>query len=378
MLVLGATACSVEPAKQPAPIGQLPTAVTTAEPEWVPFRSLAGRSVSPDPRERHLGGLRQLTTDGAAGMAAWSGDGTRLLYQSVVPASPCTRLRMLDLRTGHSEPLPPTHGWVGSAAFAPDSKAKPVAVVSFAPDPQQGCPPLGPALRGPRFALPQSDVYTLDVATGDLEPLITGPAFDGNVAVSPAGTRLAFTSTRSGDPELYLSRADGSDVVRITDAPGYDGGAAFSPDGSKLAWHAERPAASAASAYRERVASGALEPERLGLMLAGSEGQHALVLIDDGQMNMSPTFFPDSRRILFASNRDAGRSGGEPNFELYVIDPDGSPTLEGHPALERVTFYDGFDGAPIWSPDGKYVAFVSSRAAAKPGQTNLFVARWED
>ena len=376
VFVLLVAACLAEPAKEPPPLGQLPTAVTTAEPEWTPFRVLAGEAVTADPRERHFGELRQLTSDGSVVAAAWSPDGHRLLILGAAPGSPCTRLRMLDVRTGQSELLPPTRGWVGSAVFA--RGGKPAAMVSFAADPQQGCPPFEHTLRAQRFFLPQSDVYSLDLTARDLEPLITGDAFEGGVTVNPAGTRLVFTSTRNGDAELYVARVDGTDLVRITDAPGYDGGAVFSPDGTKLAWHAERPTAADLGTYRERLAAGVVEPGRLGLMLAGADGQHPLVLLDDGLLNMSPTFFPDSRRILFAANRDAGRQNDDPSFDLYSIDPDGPPTLEGHPALERVTYDHGFDAAPSWSPDGKLVAFVSSRFAPKPGQTNLFVARWAD
>jgi Tol biopolymer transport system component len=98
---------------------------------------------------------------------------------------------------------------------------------------------------------------------------------------------------------------------------------------------------------------------------------------NNGKANFAPYFLPDSRRIIFASNMDASPAArGAPNFELYVVDPDGPVTATGMPALERITYYDGFDGFPMFSPDGEHLIFASNRYGGKPGETNLFVARW--
>jgi Tol biopolymer transport system component len=48
------------------------------------------------------------------------------------------------------------------------------------------------------------------------------------------------------------------------------------------------------------------------------------------------------------------------------------------PPVERITFVDDFDGFPMFSPDGKHIVFGSNRHGEKPGDTNLFVARWVD
>ena len=44
--------------------------------------------------------------------------------------------------------------------------------------------------------------------------------------------------------------------------------------------------------------------------------------------------------------------------------------------LERITWFDGFDGFPLFSPDGEYLVFASNRGGEQEGETNLFLARW--
>ena len=43
-----------------------------------------------------------------------------------------------------------------------------------------------------------------------------------------------------------------------------------------------------------------------------------------------------------------------------------------------MTFFDGFDGFPMFSPDGTKLVFGSNRNQAKDGDTNVFVAEWKN
>ena len=95
-------------------------------------------------------------------------------------------------------------------------------------------------------------------------------------------------------------------------------------------------------------------------------GRDARQVTRNGAANFGPYFFPDAKRIIYASN--SADPGGR-NFDLWMIKDDGT-------GAERVTFNDTFDGFPMFSPDGKSLVFASNRNAAVKGETNLFMADW--
>lgn len=70
--------------------------------------------------------------------------------------------------------------------------------------------------------------------------LTANESLDAYPAWSPDGRRLAFTSTRDGNAEIYVMNADGSGQTRLTVNDGLDAGAAWSPDGRRLAFTSDR------------------------------------------------------------------------------------------------------------------------------------------
>ena len=83
---------------------------------------------------------------------------------------------------------------------------------------------------------------------------------------------------------------------------------------------------------------------------------------------MESIFHPSGEKIIFSSNFESER--GFP-FNLYMIDIDGKN-------LKRVTHSDTFDAFPVFSNDGKKLAFSSNRNNGGTRDTNLFIAEWKD
>ena len=70
--------------------------------------------------------------------------------------------------------------------------------------------------------------------------------------------------------------------------------------------------------------------------------------------------------MVFSSNMADQRRR---NFDLYIVNVDGT-------GLDRITVTLSFESWPVFSPDGKELAFISNRNAGEPEETNLFIADW--
>jgi len=88
------------------------------------------------------------------------------------------------------------------------------------------------------FSREQRGLRILDLKTQRATQLTTGP--DTFPAWSPLGDRIAFTSNREGDYEIYAVRANGKGLTRLTRSPGNDGHPAWSPDGEWIVFASNR------------------------------------------------------------------------------------------------------------------------------------------
>ena len=122
------------------------------------------------------------------------------------------------------------------------------------------------------------------------------------------------------------------------------------------------------------MANNYVQSTPLDIWVMQADGSGKRRLTDNGATNWAPSWHPDGKRIVFSSNMDDWREDLQTfghNFELYLINSDGT-------SLERITYNKVFDSFPMFSPDGRKLAFGSNRNAAKPRATDIFIADWSE
>jgi Tol biopolymer transport system component len=325
--------------------------------------------------EVHLRNIRQLTFGGNNAEAYWSFDGTQLIFQSdwdAINTQGCDQQYVMNadgspLPSGQQYDLVSTGaGRTTCGYFLADGRM----IYSSTHVADRACPVTAAERTGAYVwdVFDTFDIYVTDGTTTEL--LIGGPGYDAEPTVSPDGRFVIFTSTRSGDLELYRYEVATGEILQLTDELGYDGGAFFSPDGSKILWRASRPTGAAADRYRELLTQNAVQPGAMNLYVANADGSDARQITDLPGANWAPFFHPSGEKILFSTNHHTMASGGR-EFDLFLVNLDGT-------GLQRVTHSGTFDAFPMFSPDGRRLVFASNRRAdrADSRDTNIFVADW--
>ena len=336
--------------------------------------------------EVHLRNIRQLTYGGNNAEAYWSFDDSLLIFQSDwsrINSQGCDQQFVMRAQPAPAEaggrPLSDTtryqlastgKGRTTCGYFLPDGDV--LFASTHAASPQ--CPEPVRFAEG-RYVwpiYPGYDIYAASPDGQDVRPIIEGPGYDAEATVSPDGRYIIFTSTRSGDLELWRYEVETGDLLQLTDELGYDGGAFFSRDSQQIVWRASRPEGDDADVYRDLLKQGLVEPKALDIYVANIDGTDVRRVTELPGANWAPFFHPDGERILFASNHHTMDQGGRV-FDLFLIGVDGSN-------LTQVTHSGTFDAFPMFSFDGKKLVFASNRNVAREESrdTNLFVADWID
>jgi Tol biopolymer transport system component len=316
----------------------------------------------------HFQNLWQITSGGENAEGYFNFAGDRLCLQRRADRSTCDAIFVTE-PDGELRQISSGRGVTTCSYFLPGDRT---VLFSSTQGESQVCPPPPDYSQGYVWRiLPEYDIWLHDLHDGSEQAWITGPGYDAEATVSPRGDALVFTSTRSGDLELWTADIHGKNLRQLTDEVGYDGGAFFSHDGSRIVFRSTRFSEADREAevgeYRRLLASGLVRPSRMEIMLIQADGTGRRALTDLGGANFAPSFFPDDRRVIFASNHHAE---GPRNFDLFAVN------VDGESQLERITTYEGFDSFPLFSGDGRYLVFASNRGGAAEGETNLFVARW--
>jgi TolB protein len=324
------------------------------------------QSSTADTTERHLRRVTKLTSGGEHAEAYFSSDGTRLIFQASRAGYPCDQIYTMRIDGSDQQRISTGTGRTTCGYFYPKGDQ-----ILFASTHEGGtaCPPRPSFERGYVWPIyPSYDIYRANADGTGLQPLTRTPGYDAEATIAPDGL-ITFTSVRDGDMEIYTMNADGSGVRRLTNRSGPDGGPFFSHDGKRIVFRG-RPldAGKELDDYRALLKEGLWRPSSLELFVMDRDGSNLRQVTKLGGANFAPSWHPDGKRLIFSSNLHDPKGR---NFDLYLINVDGT-------GLERVTFNETFDGFPMFSSDGKRLVFASNRGAAAEGETNVFIADWQE
>jgi Tol biopolymer transport system component len=323
---------------------------------------------------RFLSNTRQLIFEGRrSGEGYFSPDGKALIFQSERDAeNPFYQIYRLDLTSGDIHRVSSGLGKTTCAFFRPGKDEVLFASTHLDPktlDKQKAELDFRASGKERRYSWDYDETMDIFSARRDgsnLRQLTKTKGYDAEGSYSPDGSKIVFCSLRGAYPleklsaddrkryetdpayfgDIYIMEADGSNQRRLTATPGYDGGPFFSPDGQRIIWRRFDKSGAIADVYT--------------MKLDGSDERR---LTDFKAMSWAPYFHPSGQYVIFTSNKL-----GFSNFELYLVDAAG----EHEPV--RVTFTDGFDGLPVFSPDGKQLAWTTGRTS--DGKSQLFLANW--
>lgn len=232
-----------------------------------------------------------------------------------------------------------------------------------------------------------SELWLVATDGSGVRQLTSGRNNDVDPQVSADGTAVWFLSGRSGSTQVWSMPLDGGEPCQVTNFALGVGGFAVSADGTKLALTAELwPECGIDVACNERIAKGLEGKLKVHVSddllyrhwTAWHDGKRTHILLanaSDGAVvrDLTPgpfdapafslggrgfAFSPDGNELCFVANHDADAASST-NSDLWVVPTDGSA-----PARNLTEANRGWDGLPLYSPDGGKIAFASQ---ATPG-----------
>ena len=287
--------------------------------DFLGFAAVFGNTCAPE-------AIRLTNNDVIELSPAWSPDGTQIAFLSGDEAD---QLWVMDVDGSNSLKL------AASIALPHDMYIPP----AWSPD-------------GAKIAFSSNhdgnvEIYVVDGTGVNVRRLTNNDGEDWFPSWSPDGTKIAFSSNRDGNLEIYSADTDGANATRLTDNDADDWLPVWSPDGRKIAFSSAGASSSGG--------------ESLGIFVVDADGANTIRLTDEDAGSLFPAWSPDGTEIAFWSNRDSASGWGG---DIYVMNADGTNTRR----LTRHDVWDDLWSAPVWSPDGRMIAFSSDHGEVHDGQ----------
>ena len=205
--------------------------------------------------------------------------------------------------------------------------------------------------------------------------LTTSDESESSPRWSPDGRTLAFLSKRLGSKgsQVWLLPRDGGESERLTNVPGGVSGIAWSPNGKRMAMLVDDapPTADSAAAHPKPVVvdrivfkrdeKGYVDSLRTHLWVMDVASRQLVQVTRGDADDEAPAWSPDGRWIAFVSMREPG-ADRLANSDVYVVE-----AKEGA-SPRRLTSFEGSDEGPLsWSPDGARVAYRQTTSPREYG-----------
>ncbi|MFN9368709.1 MAG: biopolymer transporter Tol [Planctomycetia bacterium] len=301
-----------------------------------------------------------------AGEGYFSPDARRICYQAVPDRYPFYQIYVQDFDAAAIQPTPPRRvspgrGRTTCSWFSPDGTRLLFASSHLDPNidatetrAREQAEEDRRTGRRRRYQWdfdPCMDIFTTRLDGTDLVRLTREPGYDAECSFSPDGKRILFVSDRDGDPDVYVMDADGGNVRQLTDAPGYDGGPFFSPDGRWITYRTDR-----------------LEKDMLQIHVMRADGSGDVAITAGKGVRWAPYWHPREPWLIW-TGADHSDPNARPNYDLWIArySADDGGFRIGTPV--RLTDHEGADVLPVFSPDGSLLMWTASRGGDGGGRS---------